>query len=209
MPTVTGAARTFREAIEITEKRGELMRIQREVDPLVEIPGLMVAASKLKPIPALLCEAIRGYAGAQAVANLFADQRRVDVLVGFPESQHASKLQYLDALEAPISPVLVKDGPCQEHVITRNIDLARLIPLTHGALHTTRRYYQPVVFLKHPKTGVVNTSIYRACLQGPDRVTINIRWDQHGGLYLKQAQELGVPLPVAMCLGVPAALYLA
>ncbi|MBI2369634.1 MAG: UbiD family decarboxylase [Deltaproteobacteria bacterium] len=209
MPTATGAPRSFREAIEFIEKLGELVRIRREVDPLLEIPALMVAASKLKPIPALLCESVKGHPGVQAAAAVFADQLRGHRLVGFPESQHASKLQYLDALDASIPPILVKEGPCQERVVTRDIDLERVIPLTYGALHVTRRYYQPVVCLKHPKTGVVNTSLYRACVQGPDRVTINIRWDQHGGLYLKQAQELGAPLPVAMCLGVPPAVYLA
>ncbi|MBI2372166.1 MAG: UbiD family decarboxylase, partial [Deltaproteobacteria bacterium] len=209
MPTATGAPRSFREALELIDKMGELVRIRREVDPLLEIPALMAAASKLKPVPALLCEAVRGYPGMQAAAAVFADQLRVHRVVGFPDSPHASKLQYLAALDAPIPPVLVNDGPCQDHVITGNIDQERLIPLTRGSVQTTRRYYQPVVFLKHPKTGVVNTSLYRACVQGPDRVTINIRWDQHGGLYLKQAQELGVPLPVAMCLGVPPAVYLA
>jgi UbiD family decarboxylase len=66
-----------------------------------------------------------------------------------------------------------------------------------------------VIFLKHPETGVTNVAINRACIQDDGRITINIQWEQQSGIYLKAAVEAGRPLPVALCIGVPPAVYLA
>ncbi|MDO8690240.1 MAG: UbiD family decarboxylase, partial [Dehalococcoidia bacterium] len=62
---------------------------------------------------------------------------------------------------------------------------------------------------KNPITGQMNASLYRACIQGPDTVTVNIRWNQHGGYLLSMAKEMGVSFPVALCIGVDPAVYLA
>ena len=48
--------------------------------------------------------------------------------------------------------------------------------------------------------------MYRVSLQNDGRVTVNLRVTQHGGMHLQVAREMGVPLPVALCLGVHPAL---
>lgn len=199
----------FRSAIEIADSMGELVRIKREVDPLIEIPAVLRACGRLKPVPAILFDNVLGYAQTRVVGNLFSDEHRFFRMCGFTENEKVSKFSFLDALENPIEPVVLNSGPCQENVIYSPVAVEDHIPPTHGALMVTRKYYQPVVFLKHPQTGVVNMSIYRACIQPDGRLTSNIRWDQHGGLYLKRAMELGRSLPIAMCIGVPPAVYLA
>lgn len=199
----------LRAAIEIAASMGELARIEREVDPLIELPTILRAGGQLKPVPVMLFEKVHGYPGARLVGNLFAEAGRFHRMCGFAEDEKVSKFSYLEALDHPIPPVVVDSGPCQEKVIMGPVAVEKHIPPTHGANKVPRKYYQPVVFLKHPKTGVVNLSLYRACIQPDGRITINIRWDQHGGLYLKQAIELGQPLPIAICIGVPPAVYLA
>jgi UbiD family decarboxylase len=204
-----GAARDIREALRITESLGELARVRREVDPLIEVPAVLRAAAGLKPIPAVLFENVRNYPGRRMVGNLFSEHRRFSSMCGFAESEEVGKLSYLAALDKPIPPVVVESASCHENVVLGPLAVEDHVPPTHGALKVERKYYQMAIFLKHPRTGAVNLAINRGCIQPDGRLTINIQWDQHSGIYLKQAMELGQPLPVALCISVPPAVYLA
>ena len=204
-----GPALHLRQAIDIAGAIEGVVHVKREVDPLIEVPNVMRAMGSIKPVPAVIFDNVKGYPGKRIVGNLFAERRRFSEMCGFPEEREMTKFGFLNALDNPILPVTVKSGACQETVIQGPVEVEKHIPPTHGALKVTRRYYQPTVFIKHPKTGALNVSLYRACIQPDGRITINIRWDQHGGLYLKQAIELGQPLQLALCLGVPPAVYMA
>lgn len=203
------AARDIRRALEITDKLGELVRVRREVDPLIEIPAVLRAAASVKPIPAVLFENVRGYPGRGVVGNLFAEHRRFSLMCGFAADEELTKASFLDALDRPIPTVRVRTAPCQEKIVLGPVSVEQHIPPTHGALKVDRKYYQMAIFLKHPRTGAVNLAVNRACLQPDGRLTINIQWDQQSGLYLQQAVELGQSLPVALCISVPPAVYLA
>jgi 2,5-furandicarboxylate decarboxylase 1 len=203
------AAFDLRSALDISESLGELLRIRREVDPLIELPGVLRAAAALRPIPAVVFENLRGYPGRRAVGNLFAEHRRFAFMCGFADKEEMSKTSFLAALDHPIAPLLVRSAPCQENIVMGQVPVERYIPPTHGALKVQRKYYQMLVFLKHPKTGVMNLALNRSCIQPDGRISINIQWEQHGGLFLKEAVEMGKPLPVALCIGVSPAAYLA
>lgn len=202
------AARDFRSALDDAEANAELVTIGREVDPLIEIPAVLHAAGKLPTIPAILFEKVAGYQDVRCAGGVFSDAARMSRQLGFEGTLVRDKASYYPSLDNPIKPKTVSSGPCQENVVTRDIDVTRLIPSTHGALIVKHRYYQPVVFTKHPKTGAINASVYRSSIQAPDKVTVNFRWDQHGGLILSVAKEMGVAVPVAVCLGVSPAIYM-
>ena len=53
----------------------------------------------------------------------------------------------------------------------------------------------------------MNMGMYRVTLQPRGQVTVNLRVTQHGGMHLQAAKELGVPLQVALCLGVHPSIY--
>lgn len=204
-----GQVDDFRGALEVAERRGELLRISRPVDPGLELPSILKALGKLPSKPAVLFEQIVGYPALRGCGGIFAERERVADLLGIPQDRVSSKQTYLNALDNPINPVLVTTGPCKENIVTKGIDIKQLMFPTRGAQHVNHDYYQPVVILKNPLTGQVNASIYRACIQGPDTVTVNIRWNQHGGYLLSMAKEMGLSFPVALCIGVDPAIYLA
>ncbi|HLE81333.1 MAG TPA: UbiD family decarboxylase, partial [Dehalococcoidia bacterium] len=177
--------------------------------PALELPSILKALGQLPSKPAVLFENIAGYPGLRGCGGLFAERDRVAELLGLPQDKVASKETYLRALDHPLPPMIVSTGPCKENVVTKDIDIRKLMFPTRGAQHVSHEYYQPVVVLKNPVTGQANASIYRACIQGPDTVTVNIRWNQHGGYLLSMAKEMGVSFPVALCIGVDPAVYLA
>ena len=199
----------LRAALQVAEQRGELLRVSRCVDPGLEIPSIMRALGKLPSKPAVLFEQIAGYPGLRGCGGVFADRGRMADLLGIPRDKFSSKQPFLDALDHPILPTLVSTGPCKENIVKGNLDIRKLIFSTRGAKHVTHDYFQPVVILKNPVTGQVNASMYRTCIQGPDTVTVNIRWNQHGGFLLSMAKEMGVSFPVAVCIGVDPAVYVA
>lgn len=209
MPTLTGSVTDLRGALNLAESRGELLRISRPVDPGLELPSIMHALGKLPSKPAVLFEQIVGFPGLRGSGGLFAEFGRVADLLGIPQNKVTQKKTYLHALDNPIPPTIVSTGPCKENVVKDGIDIRKLIFPTHGAEHVTHEYYQPVVILKDPVTGHYNASIYRCCVQGPDMVTVNIRWNQHGGYLLSMAKERGSTFPVALCIGVDPAIYVA
>lgn len=191
------------------EEEGELVRVQRAVEPRLQIPSLMKAVGRLPRMPLILFENIAGFADRRAVGGVLGHNDRVQRYLGFSGDPVQSKIEFLAAMQRQVEPEKVASGPVKENVVRGAVDVERYIPATQGALGVDRLYYQPVVITRHPRTGVVNAGIYRACIQSPGRITVNARWDQHGGLHIAAAKQLGEPIEVAMVIGVDLADYLA
>jgi UbiD family decarboxylase len=191
----------FRSALQLIDSIGELVRIKRPVDPTNEIPSLIKTFAVQPETPAMLFENVQGYPGLQAAAGVWSAPRRASLLQNLPLDVQAGARVLADKLRHPVEPVYVSTAPCQENVLTDNIDLQRLVPFTHGALHVDHLYVQPIVISKDPVTGEENTAVYRGCLQGPDTITVNGRWDRHMGFQLANAREANLPMPVALVLG--------
>ncbi len=101
----SGAATDLRAALEIADSLGELLRIRREVDPLIELPGVLRAAAALRPIPAVVFENLRGYPDRRAVGNLFAEHRRFALMCGLADQEEMTKPVFLPRSISPIAPV--------------------------------------------------------------------------------------------------------
>jgi len=191
------------------EKDGELIRVKREVEPALEIPAVMRTLAKLQTIPTLLFENIRGFPGVRGCGALFSDRARIVRFLGLPQTPAEFTQRCLVALDHPIPPKRVETGVCKEKIHHAPLDVGKLIFTTRGASQSNHHYYQPIVFTKHPVTGAINVGQYRVSLQQPGQVTVNLRMTQHGGMHLQAAKEKGIPLQVAICIGVPPALYVA
>ena len=199
----------IRAALGRIEAEGELVRVKREVEPSLEIPAVMRGLATLPKIPVLLFENIKGYPGVKGCGALFSDKPRTLRTLGLPLAPQELNERILQALDTPIAPRRVEVGPCKENIRRGPVDVADLIFATRGASQSSHLYYQPIIFTRHPKTGKVNVGQYRVSLQEPGRVTVNLRVIQHGGQHLQAAKEMGVPLQVCICIGVPLALYVA
>jgi UbiD family decarboxylase len=197
----------LRAVLNKVEKEGELIRVKRQVDPLIEIPAVVKALAKLPKIPVLLFENVKKFPGVRACGAFFGDRTRVLRSLGLPLEPLALNRHVLEALGKPLAPKLVKQAPCKENIRKVRLDLGKTIFPTKGASQSKHLYYHPVVFTKHPGTGHVNMGMYRVTLQPRGQVSVNLRVTQHGGMHLQVAKEMGVPLQVARCLGVHPTVY--
>jgi len=219
---------TLEECIIDLEKVGQLVRIQEEVDPNLEMAAIHLRVNAARG-PALLFENVKG-SKFRAVSNLFGTIER-------------SKFIFRKTFESTKEVIAVRNNPMSifknpfKHVSTgwaaskalplkkSNNKLAGFteiqisdIPLIHhwpndgGAFVTL-----PQVYTEDPeKPGIMNSNLgmYRVQLSGNDykmNEEVGLHYQIHRGIGVHQekANRLGVPLKVSIFIGGPPAHTLA
>ncbi|MDL1972114.1 MAG: menaquinone biosynthesis decarboxylase, partial [Deltaproteobacteria bacterium] len=206
----------------------ELLHIKEPVSPYLEITEITDRVCK-EHGPALLFENVRGY-NIPVLTNAFGSYRRMCLALGVNRLEEiGEEIDHFFQAEAPDSlikklklipklkrlsnvfPKLVKKAPCQEVVLMdREVDLGKF-PILHcwpkdGGPFITL----PLVFTKHPITGVRNVGMYR--LQVYDKNTTGMHWHPHkgGAQHYRVSERLGKRLEVAVAIGPdPATTYAA
>ena len=213
------AYRDLNEFISDLEKKGELLHIKEPVSPYLEITEITDRVCK-EHGPALLFENVRGY-NIPVLTNAFGSYRRMCLALGVNRLEEiGEEIDNFFQAEAPDSlikklklipklkrlsnvfPKLVKKAPCQEVVLMdRDVDLGKF-PILHcwpkdGGPFITL----PLVFTKHPITGVRNVGMYR--LQVYDKNTTGMHWHPHkgGAQHYRVSERLGKRLEVAVAIG--------
>jgi 4-hydroxybenzoate decarboxylase subunit C len=214
--------RNLRELIAGLRNRKELVEIEAEVDPNLEIAEIhrRVAAADG---PALLFKRIKG-SSFPVVTNLFGSRARVDAAFpnhpervvadlvrlfthDFPPSisklwSHRSQLRRIGKMGWR----KVKKGPVCE--VERAPDLESLPLLKCWPEDGGHFVTLPLVYTEPPGGGPSNLGMYR--IQRFDQRTTGLHWQisKGGGYHYQLAEEAGLPLPVTIFIGGPPALIL-
>jgi len=214
----------LRDFIALLEERGELKRIQQEIDPYLEITEISDRTLKAEG-PALLFENVKGH-DMPVLANLFGTPERVALGMG-QESVTALRdvgklLAFLKEPEPPkgfrdalnllptykkvlsMSPKKLKKAPCQQVVMSGDdVDLTKL-PIQHcwpGDVAPLVTWGLTVT--RGPHKERQNLGIYRQQLLGPNKLIM--RWLSHrgGALDFQEwcQQHPGERFPVSVALG--------
>lgn len=187
--------RDLRDWIALLEREGELLRVDAEVDPHLEITEIVDRTVKAGG-PALLFTKVKG-SELPLLINQFGTERRMvlafgverlddvgqklaDVLEMKPPEGLRDKVAGLMKLKeiAGSRPKTVRSGPCQEVVLTGddvNLDLLPIQtcwPEDAGPFITL-----PAVITKDPRTGGRNVGMYR--MQKIDRRSTYMHWQIH------------------------------
>lgn len=214
----------LRDFIATLEARGELKRIKQEIDPNLEMTEICDRTLRAGG-PALLFENPKGY-DYPVLANLFGTPERVALGMG-EESVEALRevgkvLAMLKEPEPPkgmrdaweklpifkqvmnMGPKLVKNAPCQTHVISGDdVDLSKLPVQTCWPGDAGPLVTWPLVITRGPNKQRQNLGIYRQQVIGNNKLIM--RWLAHRGGALDfrewQQQRPGERFPVAVALG--------
>ncbi len=116
---------SLRSTLEYLEAAGELVTTDVEVDPHLEVAAIQ---KHFDGGAALLFNKVKGYPNARICNNIFANADRIAKLLDVDEPRNL-KHKVVEALRAPLPPVEVKDGPCQDVVITKDIDVWDVVPM--------------------------------------------------------------------------------
>jgi 4-hydroxy-3-polyprenylbenzoate decarboxylase len=205
------------------ERRGDLKRVTREVDPQCEVTEIACREAKAEG-PALLFEDVRGARFPLAV-NVLAAARRIEWALGrAPAAVGAELEEILHALPPrrladllrlrgsagrvlAMRPKTLARGPAQAHALGADLSalpILKLWPKDGGRFLTF-----PLVLTEHPETKVRNLGVYR--MHVFDAQTTGMHWQigKGGGFHYHAAEKRGRALEVAVAVGADPATLLA
>jgi 4-hydroxy-3-polyprenylbenzoate decarboxylase len=202
------------------ERRGELVRVRRHVEPVLEVAAIADRVMKAGG-PALLFERV-GPSRFPLLINAYGSRKRMSMALGVADlEEHARAIEGLvharpgftaagiaSALLAipdlvSLAPRKSAKAACQEVVQTGDeVDLDALPILTSWPDDGGPFITLPNVVTRDPDTGARNVGMYR--MQRIDRRTTAMHWQVHktGARHFRRAKELGLRrLDVAVALG--------
>ncbi len=213
----------FQDFLTQLERAGELKKISREVDPVLEITEIADRVMKRDGGgTALLFEHPTGSTMPVAI-NTFGSRKRMSMALGVADFEDiASEIESLlqpdipQGLWAAAREMLPKlamlakcppkrekgPGRCQEVVLTGDdIDLNKFPILKCWPQDGGRYITLPLVFTHDPVTGKRNVGMYR--VQVYDRNTVGMHWQMHkvGAEHARLRAERNEPIDVAIVLG--------
>jgi len=205
------------------EKDGELIRIQEEVSPVLEITEI---ADRVSKSPgggkALLFENVAGSA-MPVLINAFGSQRRMRMALGVRDIEDISEEirelietkppkgiaenlalipKALELVKIPPKNFKGKIAPCQEVVSQNNeIDLTQLPVLKCWPDDGGRFITLPLVFTRSPISGKRNVGVYR--MQVYDRNTTGMHWHIHkdGAGHYHEYKKMNKRMELAVAIG--------
>ena len=184
---------------------GELLTVEREVDPRFELAAVTKRAQEAGNRP-LLFENVRG-TGLRVATNLFADATRLRGVVGGADEPFAAAYaKVLDAAEARVEP------PSTEVKAPGDLQQGRLtdLPLiTYHERDAGPYFTAAIVLALDPDSGVPNLSFHRAMYVGPGELRLRLGDSHDLTDYQRRAEEAGQALPVALLIGVPPPVFFA
>jgi len=188
------------------EDKGQLLRVQEEVDSKFEIAAGIRKTSDIQG-PALLFEKVKGFPGWRVLGGLFATRKLIALALGIPEDRLLE--QYLTLEEKRIPPEIVETGPVKEICWKGDqVDLRRLPMVTHSEKDCGPYVTIGVQIGKDPDTGIRNVSIHRMLLLGKDRLSLWAPADHHLGRMILKAEDKGKGMKVATAIGVDPAIII-
>lgn len=221
------AYKDLREFIKKLEKEGELVRVQEEVDPILEITEITDRVSK-RYGPALLFENVKG-SSFPVLINTFGSEKRMNMALEVEKLEELGERiinlidrnvpqNFMDKLKSlpmlmelnQILPKVVKTGPCKEVILKgEDVNLLKFPVLKCWPQDGGRFITLPNIFTKDPETQVRNCGMYR--MQVYDKNTTGMHWHihHHGAEHFRKAKKLNLEkLEVAVSLGAdPAVIY--
>ena len=195
----------MREWVSRLAEAGELLTVDRAVDPRFELAAVTKRAQQAGNRP-ILFRNVQG-TGIQVVSNLFADEERLRRRVPGGEGPFAAAYaRMLDAAEARVEPP-TRETPAPEDL--RQGQLPDLPLITYHEYDAGPYFTSAIVLALDPDTGVPNLSFHRAMYAGPRELRLRLGDSHDLTDYQRRAEEAGQALPAALLIGVPPAVFLA
>lgn len=193
----------MRDFLSRLKARGELLVVDREVDPFHELAAVTHLAQKRwgKPI---LFTSVKG-SRFPVVTNIYGSRERLAEVIGIRAADFCRQWSNLSNLGSAgnFKPFVSVDGP--ELVDCKLSDL----PLITYSDRDGGPYFTSAMFIaKDPETGVGNLSFHRSMYISDEELRCRLAPRHHLTIYHEKAEQMGKPLEAAMLIGPPATSFL-
>ncbi|MEM0149329.1 MAG: UbiD family decarboxylase [Candidatus Micrarchaeaceae archaeon] len=192
----------LRESLKQLDAKNEVIHINREIG--LDDIGKVLMRAYHDPRQPVVMISNPGGTNMQLVANLFTSVERAALYFGTAPDKLFEKLN--KGFANPIKPKTVDNPPCQEEVITTNIDLEKL-PIPKYSPDDGGRYITAgITISKDPDTGAYDMGHYRYELIGGNRMSFLAQPFHRFGINIQKAKEKGLKCEAAIVLGYEPAL---
>src|SRR5215211_1712631 len=190
--------RTFLRRLE-ERAPSELVRVQREVDPVFELPGVVRRLQADQRYPAVLFDNVKG-SRLRAISNVLGSTQ----LLAEALETTVDKLTetYIEREDKRFPSEVVEDAPVQEVVLQGDdINLFEMPIVTNCEKDSGAFISSGVTTVKAPETGVHNSGIYRAMVHSRNQLGMSYEKHTHIGKIHRRAESLGKPLDAVIWSG--------
>ncbi|EJO70460.1 UbiD family decarboxylase [Leptospira kirschneri] len=214
--------RSTSEFVKELQIQNELLIIEEEVDPILELAEIQRRVVA-KRGPAILFKNVKG-SRFSVVTNLYGSEKRMKIAFGEDPVRFIQKIATTIQHILPPTPAKIWDlrnvafqalkvglkrvssAPVLENTLDSLYELPTLMswPKDGGRFVTL-----PLVYTESPKTGKGNLGMYRIQIHGPMETGMHIQIHRGGGNHYYEAEKEGRSLPVLIYTGGPPALTIA
>ena len=194
----------MREFVRRLQDRGDLLVVDREVDPAHELAAVTQLAQKNWAKPVLFTN-VKG-TRFPVVTNVYSTRERLGEVIGIDAGDFCrqwNKLSSLGAGEMKTPLVPATETPEYEEVKLSDLPL-----ITYSDLDGAPYFTSAMFIAKDPETGVGNLSYHRSMFVSDDELRCRLAPRHHLTIYHEKAEKMGKPLEAAMLIGPPAHAFL-
>ncbi len=193
------------EFIERLKEEDELIIIEEELDPKYEISAILREIAKKRNGKAVLIENVKGY-DLKVVGNLLGSEKRIAIALDIKGDLVE---EYIKRKEQPIPPKIVDKAPAKEVIIKDNIDILKELPiLTYHEKDASPYITQGIIFMKDIESGFMTMGVHRLQVKDKNKLGVFLASKTSTELF-RIAEEKGIPLPVAIVIGVDPSILIA
>lgn len=195
----------MRRYMERLRVRGELLEVQRPVDPKHELAAVTQAAQRRSGKPVLFHK-VKG-SELPVLTNIYGSRERLAEIIGIAPGDFCKQWNDLANLgKARDEPLFRTVNPLDDLVDCRLSDL----PLLTYCERDAAPYFTSAMFAaKEPETGVPNLSFHRSMYVSDQELRCRLAPRHHLTMYHEKAEQMGRPLEAAMLIGPPPTTFLA
>ena len=153
----------------------EFVTVSKEVDPKLELSGVVRKLQAEERYPAVFYEKVKG-SDLNVISNLMANRKALCIAMETSEDEVLDA--YIEREDNLIPPKIVETGPVKEVILKGDdIDLYKL-PITHHCEKDSGDFITAgITVVKDPETGVYNAGIYR--MMRFDKKTLGMSYEKH------------------------------
>lgn len=193
----------LRELIAWLEEQGQVAHITREVDPEYELSSVATAVHS-KYGKAVLFEHVKG-TEFPVISYALNSRETVAKSLNMKPDRMVHQWSKREETQRPYK--IVKQAAVQE-IVDFDPDITKLPMCLHSDGNNGRYITGGVLLAKHPVYGDLNASFNRCQLVGPKKLRVRMMPPQHLGQFQQAAEEMNMPLDVAIVIGAsPAVMF--
>ncbi|MCS0495629.1 UbiD family decarboxylase [Ancylobacter sp. MQZ15Z-1] len=192
----------MRDYISRLRERGDLLVVDKEIDPFHELAAVTHAAQKRWGKPILFTN-VKG-TRFPVVTNVYGSRERLAEVIGIDAKDFCRQWSNLASLGKGTGEPFVE---VEDDELTE-VKLSELPLITYSDRDAAPYFTSAMFIAKDPETGVGNLSYHRSMFVSDDELRCRLAPRHHLTIYHEKAEKMGKPLEAAMLIGAPATSFL-